>query len=917
MESAQQAVHVEGSGNQVITVGNDLVLNYVQQKTEFFRPSLDPYKSPPFVSPLRIGEIAYILYEKRILILGGSPEVDKDGLARHVAWYLSNRIEREKKDGLDCVEVMEWRHISDYQSLRIGLQEAQTPSIFILPQVSLADVGHDLLRLKLDAGKNHHFLVISTEKPASAWNASEGGPASGYWFELSPESLYNPAKLTNALIQDLLDAQEREALPESLSHVKLTPDTPLAGRITIQQVASQLRTPKNVDFFVELLCQEKQPLTEAMLETWLKTSRDSSRVFKQWFLSALKSHEQTAALGLALFEGMFDDQFFTALETVTREAWRGRDPQIHFPDYEDLENLTGFYELVNAEDGSSTIHSKNPGQRQLLFDLLWKGHRRRLLASLPVVVRLASNSVKSREVNLSLYGSYIRRSTLRETIAESLSHLGWISREAVEESLLQLAADRDFAVQAIPAKAMARWRESGLDSALFEMLHRWQTEARCTQIVRGVLEERNEKSDHRPEAYIRATIAITTGRAALYDPPNQLSGELVSLFRDLARDPDELVRDRFRGYTLPLIVSQHLNQVSKDLRDIIRHLDLIRAVGSSLARAYRVIPEDVINLLNAWYRECEKNRPAQASGKAVTHRDAILATIAMAYGHIDYSKGSRLLKADDALKRLLSMLETERQPLVRNAIVLALALQARDHFEAVEAQLRRLLPEVTPNERGEIVKILSDVYLQQRANLEGGDDLMRLDERTYPVWEEAAKRPLTQVEQALYGWLEMEGNTAARQVATEAFVKFALAFDQPERAFFWKKKEAGRRKQSSQPGAVLSPGYLPNAIRQLSFVQRLAAYFATLKAAKLRPLINDLLPEAVLQFRDHPVATEFVIENWKSAPPDTLQKAARHLRTAIWLARNALVLGVVALGLLLCGSFWLSVINLFSNGFGR
>jgi hypothetical protein len=210
VDPTNQAVYVEGSNNQIIVVGNDFVpaKDYFQQKTDFFKPKLDQYKSPPFVSPENISELTSVLYSERILILGGSPEVDKDELARHIAWYLASCMEQDKNDGRDCVEIMEWYHNSDRQSLLIGIQEARKPTIFILPQVSPGDIGYDPFRLQTEARRNHHFVVISTEKVYSSWKISDDGVPPVYWIELSPNTLYSIAKLTDALIDQLISSRK-------------------------------------------------------------------------------------------------------------------------------------------------------------------------------------------------------------------------------------------------------------------------------------------------------------------------------------------------------------------------------------------------------------------------------------------------------------------------------------------------------------------------------------------------------------------------------------------------------------------------------------------------------------------------------------------------------------------------------------
>jgi hypothetical protein len=66
-------------------------------------------------------------------------------------------------------------------------------------------------------------------------------------------------------------------------------------------------------------------------------------------------------------------------------------------------------------------------------------------------------------------------------------------------------------------------------------------------------------------------------------------------------------------------------------------------------------------------------------------------------------------------------------------------------------------------------------------------------------------------------------------------------------------------------------------------------------------IINDVLPEASAQFREHRSETDFVVEKWKTAPPDIINKAAKRLHTAVRLVENATLLTIVFAIVLICG----------------
>jgi len=904
MATQQQVVDVKGSQSQVVTVGRDLIMakTYVQHKPDFFEPNLDQFKPPTFATPRNIQQLTDIVRNQRLLVLGGSPEIDKAALTRHTAWHLSELLKQESvADG--AVPVLEWyRSSADPQNLTVSLQETDKPTIFLLPQIAPQDVDYDLFAIQKAAVGGKHYVLVSTDIPFASWKLDESARTL-FWQDISPEEVYSSEDLANALIRRLIAAEV--SLPPKFLPDDLLPDKPLVGKLTIRVAAERLKTLDNVALFVQLLCAERDAVSEARVRDLIDLAQDTRRMLRQWYHAVLDPREQLLALGLSFFEGFLDDQFFAALEAVVENAWRRRDASLRALDYCDLDNLRNFFSFVEAQDQTTRIESRFPEQRRALFQVAWDSHRRQILSALPVLTLLVRNSVSARAANSELYGTYGRRKQLRNAIGETLSDVGLISTNAVQDALLTLAADSETGVQAVAASAMARWRAYGHHDDLVDMLQAWQYETSVINAIQAIIEGREQEEGEKSEgalAYIRSTMALTLGYAARYDPPNQFSPELCTLLDDLAADQNRLVRDRLANYTLPMIVPLHLDQLTGTLHDLVRYVSLIPAIGASLANAYRQYPEQVLRIIEGWHAEAE-TIPGQSVTVEITQRDALLAAVAMTYGYIDYGTGAGRLTADEAFSRLESMLDEERDPFVRTAVIRAIGMQAKDRFEKVEPLLYRFMHVVTADERTEIVKVLTDMYLAQRASLEGGEETIEVHDRSYPVWVDSG-RPMTAVEQAMLRWIKNPSNPIAQQIATQAFVAFARAFDQEEtrqvvelRGEHARAAEAAKREQEK----ALQP--LVRGLRRGGvFVDQFIPWLVTLTAVQYRPVIHGLLPEVVDQAKRSKGTISFVLWKWGLVEADRdLKPIASRLKSGLKLSEKVGLLIVAAVLLLVFG----------------
>ena len=269
-----QAPIFTGVINGPVNLGDKKI--YQQQKTEFYEPSLDLYKPDKYIRPKVSVQLIELIRKNRLLVLGGSIEVDKSSLARHIAWCLSEELKhalvvpKNKK-----IPVLEWyRSSSDPQRIGAKLQETKETSIFILPQVSPQDIRYNLSFIHKSAEDNKHFVLITTDIPFPTWKLSDV-ERSLFCQELSPENLYGPNDLAKMLVQGLND--HNLSLPMEFS---------------VDSVAEQLKTPENISLFIQLLCAEKKSLKPENVTELIKLAQDKHRTLGAWYHTVLSSRER-------------------------------------------------------------------------------------------------------------------------------------------------------------------------------------------------------------------------------------------------------------------------------------------------------------------------------------------------------------------------------------------------------------------------------------------------------------------------------------------------------------------------------------------------------------------------------------------------------------------------------------------------
>jgi hypothetical protein len=882
-------------------VGRDKIGNiYVQQDDEFIEIRLDAYQDPNFPEPQDIQHFLKNLYSQKILILGGKSTVSKDDLARHLARSFCNAIQHrgDISDANGLPLVLQWKGRSDpgRTLLRIQRGEQEKPQIFLLTGVQSGDFRHnDLVRLQNYVDKSPRYVIISTEIPYHEWKLQNPS----VWVDLTERSLFTPDKLARTLIAQIRAAEE--FIPDGLEVEGLEPEKPLFANFVPVKLVARLSTLNRIHGFVSLLRGYEGPLTidgfrHIIDQAVAIDTINPEEELHEWYRGR-DARTQLLALSLALLSGLHEDQFFATLDHLYTRVYRQRDPSLKAFDYDDMGKLERVLDSVLTESGERIMQIRPPYHRSMLLAECWRNQRRKLIATLPVLVQLTKNSGDYQEWDREIHRTPQDREQFRAIASETLSEIGLLDQGAniIKDALANLAIDQHIEVQLVAASAMASWISDNREATLFQLLNEWQFDSRLQSLLEAIFAHQTEQESQTPQAYMRSTIALTVGYAARFYEDDQFASELLKLFDELTNDPNNLVLDRVSRYTLPQVTLYHLNQVKDSLTTIVKakdgqDQDLYIWVAASLASAYQFKPADVSALINAWRAVCERDVSRPININKVTERERLMATIALFYGFVEYNE-----RYFEELNRIINQ---EKHPFIRTNVVIAVTLQARNNLEKAAPWLQKFLSSVIEKERNDIIRNFRDIYLDQRAQQEGGDTALLVDKRRYPVWKKAHQRPLTPVEEVMIAWVKDPTYPVAQQVALMTLVVFAGAIEQPVDAYL-----KNLEKQEEQPETEKTPTEI--ALKTLSDFQRrlnpLTSLVVFVFSLQRNKQIRGLLPEAIAQKRVRREELFFVLDGWKNQTSDReLSAIGKKMRQMMPLIEYWWVFVLLIVGILFC-----------------
>ncbi|MBW4431979.1 MAG: hypothetical protein KME28_09680 [Pelatocladus maniniholoensis HA4357-MV3] len=638
-----------------------------------------------------------------------------------------------------------------------------------------------------------------------------------------------------------------------------------------------------------------------------KFTQEDEESLSNWYYHQLNPREQLLALGLCFFDGLFDDQFFAALEQVVQSTWQKGDPSLRAFDYCDLNNLRNFFNFVETKSQGTKVEIRFPKHRQMLLKEAWNNYGRRILAVLPVLSSLVENSVKyfARE----LYGSAARRNQLRRVIGETISEIGSISSDAVEDTLINLAANDQIQIQAVAARSMALWRTSSNeqgntviqnaenDQKLFKILQNWQKDARFVSQIQNLFSDRDEQKSKNPYDYIRATIALTVSYAALYDQPNELHQELYKLLKELVDDPNQLVLERLSEHTLPIVIQLHLNQLESILCEIAQRADgyLSWGISSGLALTYQAQPDEVLRILQKWQNFNEHNFLAHEDKQKITPQQSLLGTVTLTYGKIQYKAGTKQLTIQKAFQRLeiffnqetkcfqrLEIFFNQETKYVRQCVLIAIRMMIIQSLNDIEEQLKEFVSKLTIEERGIIIEEFTRLYLNQRKELKNGDNEVEVKGLRYQIWIDAKNRPNTAVENTMLSWLKDDTYAIAQQMAVQALLCFACELDQYEERRIRELEGKSTREISSVEISYIAT----KPIDSNFYLGQLIPLLTTITKGSDRKTVCNLLPIIYTYNRSHKRLMQLVLDSWCNITDNKIKEISNLLKRGIEKANN-------------------------------
>ncbi|NEP36800.1 hypothetical protein, partial [Moorena sp. SIO3B2] len=663
-------------------------IKYELQETENFSElPLEKYGSGISPSKKVIDQMISIICRHRMVILGGSNDLDKVGIARNIAWHLSNHLQKEYSSSASFeVEAKEWQRGSELPNFDQILEKTETRTIFVLTQVVPQDIDYDLSLIQKAAADSNHYVIFATDEPRAVWGLTN--TIGDFWKDLEVDGLYEKDDLFRELKKQLK---------------QVTWSLPTDNKFTIQSIAERLKTPDKISKFSGLLSSEKKPLQQEAINQLIDLAQDNKKILERWFNNVLQPREQLIALGLNFFDGLFEDQCLVAIGKLVDHEWHRRDPSLCALDHCDLQPFHNFFRPVEVKnDRQKRIESWLPEQRLELFKIAWTKYRQRIYAALPVLVELVQTSVKpgvSREkdrsgipVGQQLYGSpgdKTRRNALRTAISGAISDIGLIDTDFVKETLLRLATYGEesvqaLGVQAVAARAMARWHEHKQKQKLLQVIEYLNQEN-----FRGIQGNKNELKEN-----VLATIALTVSYAAKSDPPKELTREFqYCLTKLLSYDQNYRVLERFRDQILRMLIPQHLFELQEVLCILLEgeygeiSEDLTKVIIGRFKSAYRSNrhhANEVLDILEQWHTKCEQCEiQYSVEEPQITSRERLLITVVKTYGEIQDKK---------VLKQLYRLLTIEEHPYVREEAIEVLCQWIEEAFQKIISVLPNFLP---------------------------------------------------------------------------------------------------------------------------------------------------------------------------------------------------------------------------------
>lgn len=952
--------------NSTVNIGSTINNILSQKDRQLFRLKdldLKDFEAPYFPTIVQINDIINKFTKHRLLLLSGTHE-DKQEIATHIAVKLKRHIKSQSLIP-NGISIWKWNSVSDYRGVLgeiRGEGDERTEHsirIIILPELKPEYIASNVETIKQAIHGRHCYVIATTDNPSSDWIMTE---LDRQEIEQDLTNIsYDNSSLQEAAVQRLVKTEINLGTVEDYLR-KQIPQLKTVARIKdfIQWLwnEEQLLNQKATD--------QKQPLSQSVIDKAVfQAKQDRSATLERWFRQ-LTLRQQLIVIGVTLFKNLFSNQFFAALERVVEQTWQKKESSLRSLDYSDLVFLGNYCEFVSGsyrykydifthidtEQQSSEIEFsqlkiRRPDDAHALFKVAWKTHQRQIISALKEMAQIVEDSVErvyQTSSDWELFGDEFQSQQLRDVIGQTLGEIGLVSlgaTNAVQNALLSLAAHNSIEVRDVAAKAIASWYSNKTQDRFPKK--EWNDAQKDETSVATQNEAQNEAKNKNQKFYetlhrlysiavrehlnsarladcIGATVAMTISYATLSDSPNHLSKELKNWLNELSESKSFPVRAHLGYHTLAFVVPRHLYQLKFFIKSLAEKYGglseddgLGEAIALSLNQAYKDSPKAVEDLLQSWLDEYKLNL-SQGFKVQEQERNRLAQTVALTYGAIECNSDPNSLTAETALDKLDTLLNRKQHSKVRDTVIKAVCNRANKDFSSIESQMNeslvaafaKVVARFTNKERDRLVGVLTNIYLQQRESLQGGQDFYLVGQHKYPIWLER-ERPLTALEETLFSWLGNKEVPVGEQLATLAFFNFAKEFEMGEAKFVKNLLSQNNLLNSEQD--LLDKLIPDNPEMGLSGLWAWLALFPDAFPTMVRyrilqpdivkqyqPVIRNILPQTLILARGNNEVVEFLVNKWKqsktqknlSHAPDApeLTKLAKFLSPSLWLAKN-------------------------------
>lgn len=842
------AENMNVSGEQI--AGNDINNNfYYENENGFILINTDQYGEDHYLSPVFTDEITERILNKRLVVIAGGTGFDKDAFVRHVAFRLiSSSAATGAKEWSDTEEAHEF--------LKEIKEEKKERTVFILNNAVPLQINFDLAQLAALAKQFGHYILLTTEIIAEVWQ--QPAPViSMYWFQIPLTGLYSKEKLAAFFLQRL----NRESVLFGLE-TEAGPEIILDGKFSIPELVSVIDSPDQIDFFFLLIEAESPdiPLAQKISNAIGMIADKNETLVTKWYRT-LSPSEKLIALGAALLDGLFDDQYFAVMQRIAEVSWHHRENLLRSLDYCDLDFLLNFFKFEEYDNGRLVLSGKFPGQRAEIIRAAWSGHKRHILSAFTVITNLAgsSSAYSSRKIaDAEINGSVERGKRLRAVAAETISDIGIVSLQTAEPKLLELAASGDLTTRRITAKAMARWRSFAREDQMFDTLEHWK---------------------EKRQSNIRATTVFTLQYAADYDSPGALHSRLIQLLTDLSDDPAAFsaMKD-----ILPRLIDHHLFQIRNLLADYFAiHEKYAETITSAFVKMYSLQPLLVKQILEEWLANSFPQASEANRRQKPTFRDNIVMLVMKVFQRIPYTGENDVIPIDYVWNILSGLHNQEQRKTMRAFLLQTAASLISVRPEQVVGYIEPIFRRIGTEERMSMIKAIGDLYLMQRASLPQGEYYAQKNGVDFPLWR-SQQRPLTRIETILYAWLT--GNHSfSREIATLAFCEFVRVFDHEEPALLQtaiqqeanrQRNEAYRVMQQEQARRAEAKVTFPE-LPSLSLWTRIKIFFwLFFKNESDKQVLREVMNVMLMYKQIHPVLLNTLINRYSNSRNDNVRLVA-------------------------------------------